>query len=80
MNENTVTKELGYRGFFIQPSSFQRFEDKFWRARCMIMHPDADGKPVSHEFTITDRLLRSEIEADLHAIQWAKARIDLVTG
>ena len=80
MKENTVSRELGYRGYLIQPSSFQRFEDKYWRARCCIMHPDAEGKLLSQEFIISDRLLQSEQEADLHAIQWAKKRIDIVMG
>ncbi|HNQ84315.1 MAG TPA: HlyU family transcriptional regulator [Deltaproteobacteria bacterium] len=80
MKENTVTKELGYRGYLIQPSSYQRFEDKYWRARCSIMHPDAYGNLLTQEFVITDRLLQSEHEADLHAIRWAKKRIDVVTG
>lgn len=80
MKEDTVSKKLGYRGYLIQPSSFQRFEDKCWHARCCIMHPDADGNLLAQEFIINDCLLHSEQEADLHAIEWAKVRIDTVTG
>ncbi|HOO91436.1 MAG TPA: hypothetical protein PLA74_11490 [Syntrophales bacterium] len=80
MKEDTVSKKLGYRGYLIQPSSFKMLEEKYWRARCFIMRPDANGNLLAQEFTITDRLLRSEQEADLHAIEWAKVRIDIVAG